>query len=64
MSAVAAVKLSVVFVAPPTDANVTPSGLFSHCTSGAGLPDAADVKLALPPAATVRSSGCNVIPGA
>ena len=41
-----------------------PSLVDCHCTVGAGLPDAAAVKLAVCPAMTVCAEGCSVISGA
>ena len=50
MPAVTAVRVSVVLVAPLRFVKVAPpSVLCCHCTVGAGLPEAAEVKLAAPP---------------
>ncbi len=62
-SPAAAVKLSAVAVAPGTSAQSVPSLERCHCTVGAGAPEAAVVKVASSPGATVTSVGCVVTRG-
>jgi hypothetical protein len=61
----AAVKVSVVDMAPGTSPNVAPPLVLTcHCTVGVGIPLAAAVKETLLPAHTVWSEGFVVIAGA
>ena len=58
LSALVAVKLSVVEVAPSRLLNVTPLSMETcHCTVGAGLPEAAAVKVAVVLLHTVCDAG-------
>src|SRR2546422_889009 len=58
LSAPTAVKLSVVDVAPGMSVKLTPPLMLTcHCTVGVGVPLAADVKVAVWPAFTVRFVG-------
>src|SRR5205814_7827104 len=63
LSAATVAKLSVPLVAPGM--SVKPEPLSTcHCTVGAGVPLAAAVKVAVPPAQTVWLVGCVVTAGA
>ena len=62
---VAAPRSSVVAVAPGIgEKAVAPAVCTIHCTVGVGVPVAAAVKVASPPASTVRSDGFDVTTGA
>ena len=56
--------VKVVVIAPATLLKVAPPSVLNcHCTVGDGAPDAAAVKIAVPPAFTVTSTGFSVITG-
>lgn len=63
LSAIAAVKLKVLLVAPFIFVQVVPLVLDCHCTVGDGLPPAVEEKSTFFPAHTVCSDGCNEITG-
>ncbi len=64
LSSEAAVKLSVVAVAPGTSVKAAPSMERCHWTVGTGKPPEAAVKVAVSPASTVRFEGSAVTTGA
>jgi len=63
LSTIAVVNDNVPDVAPPMLFQIVPSVLTCHCTVGAGLPLAAELKLALNPEHLVCETGCVVTDG-
>lgn len=64
LSPVVTAKVKVLFVAPLMFVQLVPFVLDCHCTEGAGLPLAAELKLTLLPAHFVCETGCVVTDGA
>ena len=57
LSPAAALKVNVALVAPLILVHVVPLMLCCHCTVGAGVPPAAEIKLTLLPVHTVCDDG-------
>ena len=63
LSAVVAINDNVALVAPVIFVHVVPFVLSCHCTEGAGVPLAAELKAAFTPAHLIRDAGCVVTAG-
>ena len=64
LSAAVTANVNTALVAPVMFVHVVPLVLDCHCTVGAGVPFAAELKLALAPTHLVCDAGCVVIVGA